>query len=163
MNSRRKSIYVETTIPSLATSRPSRDIITAGHQAVTRLFWEQERKNYDVFVSQYVIDECSLGDPLAARRRLDFLTGITILPKSDEIKELGEIYQKLLGIPDKAKTDCMHLAVCVINEIDYLLSWNCAHLGVGSYEITREYNIDRGFWTPMLLTPDALIKTQENT
>jgi hypothetical protein len=66
------SVYIETTIPSLATSRPSRDMIIAGRQATTLLFWESERHKYDLYVSQYVIDECLLGDADAAERRMSF-------------------------------------------------------------------------------------------
>jgi hypothetical protein len=54
MDAERKSIYVETTIPSYATSRPSNDIVIAGRQALTRFFWEQERHKYDLFISRYV-------------------------------------------------------------------------------------------------------------
>jgi hypothetical protein len=39
-----KNIYIETTIPSLATAKPSRDTITAGRQASTMLFWERGKK-----------------------------------------------------------------------------------------------------------------------
>ena len=74
------SIYIETTIPSLATSKPSRDIILAGRQAPTILFWENERHNYDLYISQYVIAECSLGDVEASERRLNFIKGIPIIP-----------------------------------------------------------------------------------
>ena len=83
------SIYIETTIPSLATSRPSRDIIIAGRQASTLLFWEAERHNYDLYISQYVIDECSLGDTAAAERRLNFLKGISVIPYDKNITELA--------------------------------------------------------------------------
>ncbi|MDR0486729.1 MAG: hypothetical protein LBG91_00630, partial [Treponema sp.] len=58
----RKSMYIETTIPSYAAAKASRDLIIAHRQAVTRLFWENERQNYDLFTSQFVIDECSRGD-----------------------------------------------------------------------------------------------------
>jgi hypothetical protein len=157
----KKTLYVESTIPSLATGRPSRDIITAGHQATTRLFWETERQKYDLFISQYVIDECSLGDPDAAKRRIDFLKGIPSLGQSEKVDELAAVYQTLLQIPDRARTDCFHLAVCVIEEINFLLTWNCNHLGANSYLKIREYNGGRHLWTPLLVTPDALMEIKE--
>jgi hypothetical protein len=45
----KKSLYIESTIPSYATARMSRNIITAGRQLSTKLFWEQERHKYPVF------------------------------------------------------------------------------------------------------------------
>ena len=154
-----KSIYIETTIPSLATSRPSRETIIAGRQAATMLFWETERNKYDLFVSQYVIDECALGDADAASRRLDFLRGIPVIPKSDQIQALADVYQRLLRIPNRAKIDCFHLATCVAAELDYLPSWNCTHLGIQTFVKLQAYNEKHGLFTPLLLTPEALTET----
>jgi hypothetical protein len=151
-----KSVYVETTIPSYATARTSQDIILAGRQALTHIFWEQERCKYILFVSQDVIDECNLGDPDAAQKRLDFISGIPLLPITPEVDTLAAVYQKLLDIPDRAKTDCSHLAICVIEKIDFLLSWNCAHLGVQANSKIRDYNEKHHLWTPLLVTPEAL-------
>jgi hypothetical protein len=41
---RRKSIYIETTIPSLIAARPSRDIRILYRQEITKDFWENWRK-----------------------------------------------------------------------------------------------------------------------
>ena len=152
-----KSVYIETTIPSLATGRMSRDIIIAGRQATTIYFWEKERHKYDLYVSQYVIDECSLGDSDAAKQRLDFLKNIPVIPKSDQTLMLADSYQELLSIPDKSKIDCFHLAVCVAANIDYLLSWNCTHLGILTYVKLQKFNEKLGLFTPLLITPEALI------
>jgi hypothetical protein len=156
-----KSAYIETTIPSMATSRPSRDTVIAGRQAATLLFWESERHKYDLYISQYVIDECSLGDSGAASRRLAFLKDIPIIQNSDKISTLANVYQKLLGIPDRAKIDCFHLATCVIAGIDYLISWNCAHLGIHTFVKILGYNKNNSLFTPLMLTPDALIGMEE--
>jgi hypothetical protein len=157
-----KSIYIETTIPSLATSKPSRNTIIAGKQASTILFWEEERQNYELYVSQYVIDECSLGDEIAAKRRLEFIKNIPIIPKSEQLSSLAIMYQKLLAIPDKAKIDCYHLAACVLTETDYLLSWNCTHLGIHTYIKVHAYNESNNLFTPILLTPEALLSVNDS-
>jgi hypothetical protein len=153
----KKSLYLESTIPSYATARESKDVIKAARQAMTKLFWEHERQNYEVVVSQYVIDECSLGDPEAAQKRLDFLSGLPVLEKSEKVDELAVVYQGLLSIPDKAKTDCFHLAICVVARIHFLLTWNCTHLGINAYLKVHEYNEKHGLWTPLLVTPENLI------
>jgi predicted nucleic acid-binding protein len=157
MREDRKSLYVESTIPSYVTARTSRDPITAGHQAATKLFWETERHKYDLYISQYVIDEIRDGDRDAAKKRLDLVEGIPVYPKTAETDSLAEIYQKLLGIPDRAKADCIHLAVCVLERINYLLTWNCAHLGVASQINVQYYNDQHGLWVPTLAMPEALM------
>jgi len=41
-------LYLETTIPSYLTSRPSRDLIIAGHQQITRDWWENRRGDFQI-------------------------------------------------------------------------------------------------------------------
>ena len=41
------TIYVETTIPSFLTARPSGDLITAARQLVARQWWEQDNSIVD--------------------------------------------------------------------------------------------------------------------
>jgi hypothetical protein len=53
------------------------------------------------------------------------------------------------------------LAVCVVEKIDYLLSWNCTHLGVVSYAKIYNYNESHGLWTPALVTPEVLMELEE--
>jgi len=65
----KSSLYLETTIPGYLTSRPSRDLIVAGHQQVTREWWETRRDTFQLYISQLVIDEVSAGDPAAAGER----------------------------------------------------------------------------------------------
>jgi hypothetical protein len=152
----KKSLYIETTIPSYATAWDSRNPITFGRQEQTRHFWKHESQRYILYVSDYVVDECSDGNPDAAERRLAFIEGIQILPKTDEIEALASFYQDLLAIPDDAKIDCAHLAICTTNRIDFLLSWNFAHLGTESYVKAKIYNDAHDLWTPVMVTPETI-------
>lgn len=156
----KKSIYIETTIPSYATAKPSVDIISANRQAITRLFWEYEKDKYRLYISPFVIDECKQGNPEAAARRLDFIKNIPLLAEKDSTVALANEYFNFLKIPEKAKTDCFHLAVCVDYKIDYLLSWNCTHLGLDAYAKIYEYNNKKGIWVPELVTPEILIQDE---
>jgi hypothetical protein len=65
----KSKVYLETTVISYLTAKPSRDIVQAAHQQVTREWWER-RKDFDLFVSQAVITEAGRGDSGAATRRL---------------------------------------------------------------------------------------------
>jgi hypothetical protein len=40
---------METTIPSYLASAPSRDLIVAGHQQITRLWWENRKNQFAGF------------------------------------------------------------------------------------------------------------------
>lgn len=82
-------LYLETTIPSYLTSRPSRDLIIAGHQQVTRVWWESRRSAFQLYLSQLVIDEVGAGDPAAARDRLSALRDLPLLDITPEVSELA--------------------------------------------------------------------------
>ena len=75
----RKQVYLETTIVSYLTARPSRDLIRAARQQLTRDWWQYRRGDFDLHISQFVLDEAGDGDPDAARRRLEFLEGLPLL------------------------------------------------------------------------------------
>jgi hypothetical protein len=114
-----------------------------------------------LYTSQYVINECRLGDPEAAQRRLDFLKDITFLISNETVDELATVYQKLLQIPDHAKTDGQHLAICVVKQMDFLLTWNCTHLGLNSFLKAKDYNDKHQLWTPLLVTPEYFVNFEK--
>jgi len=129
MTDNRKSLYIETTIPSYHEARDSTDVLKLHRQIVTRAFWADERQKFRLYTSDTVHSECRQGDPEAAARRIAFLRGIEALPVTDEDLDLAADYRRFLGLPDRAANDGTHLAICVNHRIDYLLTWNCNHLG----------------------------------
>jgi predicted P-loop ATPase/GTPase len=159
---KKRSVYIETTIPSLVTARPSNNIEELFRQTVAKRFWEDERRKYDLYISRYVIEECEKGDPYAAKRRIELIKNIPQLQVTSEAEKLAEEYFEYLNIPQKAKTDCFHLAVCVTNEIDFLISWNMTHLGNPTYSRILLFNGNRNLWLPQLLTPDVFMESMEN-
>ena len=151
------SLYLETTIPSYLAARTSKDLIIAGRQAVTHEFYESERHKYDLYVSDYVYEECEKGDESAAQRRLGWLKGITVLEETPDVEPLAETYIRLLSIPQKSRMDAFHLAICCIRKINILLTWNCTHLGFETMQTIQAYNDRHGLTTPRMLTPDSLV------
>jgi hypothetical protein len=137
-------------------------MVTAAHQIITKDFWENERQKYDLYISQYVIDECEKGGPEAAKRRLDLIKGITMLPIPKSVFELAPIYKRLLDIPETANVDAFHLAISVLTEMDCLLTWNFKHMGIRSYGKLIKYNEREGLKTPLLTSPDIFLNNEEN-
>ena len=108
-------IYLETTIPSYLTSRPSRDLVMAAHQQITREWWDTQHYAFDLFVSQMVLDEVSSGDPEAAARRLGLLKPLPLLNPHDEEAELAQALLKQAALPARAAADALHIAIAVVN------------------------------------------------
>jgi hypothetical protein len=154
-----QTLYLESTIPSYLTARPSRDLVVAGHQQITHEWWLRARPSFDIYVSQAVLGEISAGDPDAAARRLALVEGLPVLGGTDEVEVLAEEYQTELALPAAARLDAVHLAYTVAYELDYLLTWNCAHLANGRI-IRRLHAINTrlGRPTPIILTPEALLE-----
>ena len=71
----KRRIYVETSVISYLTARPSKNVIEAGHQQSTYLFWDR-RSEFEPVVSELVVTECGAGDASAASKRLDALLTI---------------------------------------------------------------------------------------
>ena len=153
------TLYLETTIPSYLAARPSRDIIVAGHQQITHEWWEEERRKFQLYISQPVLLETKAGDPHVALSRMNYLEGIDILPTHKEIEYIASKYLSVLGIPEKCILDSIHLAYAVFYNLDYLLTWNCKHLAHGEIrKKLKQYNHSIGLETPEILTPNELLR-----
>jgi hypothetical protein len=153
------SVYLETTVLSYLTAWASRDVVVAGHQATTREWWDKSRARYDLLISEVVVCEISAGDPTAAALRLEYAHGIPLLGFNDDVTALARCYQAELQLPPKAGNDILHIAFAVAYEVDYLLTWNCAHIANG-HTIRRLVGLnDRlGRPTPVIVTPEELLE-----
>jgi predicted nucleic acid-binding protein len=124
---------------------------------VTRRWWEQERRKYDLFVSEAVENECRRGDPVQARKRLSLIEAATMLILNRSIMELA---QKLVipgGLPAGAAADAVHIAVATIYQIDYLATWNIRHIANAQIRrITEGILEDNGYRRPIVCTPEEL-------
>jgi len=153
------SVYIETTIISYLTAKPSRDLIIAAHQQITSDWWTDVRPQVDCYVSPFLIDEASRGDAIYAQKRLDEIVDFTVLEVNEEIEDLAQEYFAALQIPEKAKIDAFHLAVAAWHKMDYVLSWNCKHIASGRVQKTlQEINLRLGVHTPIVCTPEELME-----
>ena len=74
----RPKVYLETTVPSYLTAWTSRDLVMAAHQQITSEWWNHRRADFNLFISQLVIQEAGVGDSEAATRRLALLRDIPV-------------------------------------------------------------------------------------
>jgi PIN domain-containing protein len=139
------------------TARPSRDVVFAGHQQITLEWWDTRRTNFELCVSQLVVDEASAGDPEAARERLEVLKDMTLLETTLEALALAKELIRAGALPTKAADDALHIAVAATNGVPFLLTWNCRHLA----NATMRPAIDavcaaKGLKAPIICTPEEL-------
>jgi hypothetical protein len=151
-------LYLESTIPSYLSSWLSRDIIVAGHQQITQEWWNTRSSDFELYISQFVLDEIALGDPIQAKRRMIEVKGIPLLGITDEVSILADDLIKSGVIPKKAATDSAHIALAAVHRMDFLLTWNCTHIANAAIirKIERICQEDR-YTSPVICTPEELL------
>ncbi|MEI6091150.1 MAG: type II toxin-antitoxin system VapC family toxin [bacterium] len=155
----KQKVYIETSVISYLTAKPSRDLVTAGHQKTTYDWWHKSKHKFDCYISDFVTQEVMQGDKEAAALRLDVIENLDILVVNNEISELADIYFQLLSIPYKSKIDAYHLAFTVWYNIDFLITWNCKHIANAiNIQKINSYNAVNKIWIPVFCTPQELME-----
>ncbi len=150
-------VYIETSIISYLTARPNYDIRAVANQNITLEWWETQRPNFDLLISEFVIAEASLGHPEAAQRRLAAIADIMELQATEAVRALALELIRRNALPAKAEIDAYHVAIAAVNGIDYLLTWNCTHIA-NAHTRPKIESICRalGYEPPIICTPQEL-------
>jgi len=155
----KKRIYIETTIVSYYTARPSRDLMIAGHQEATRDLWPELSRTYETYISALVYEEAGRGDPDQAKVRLEAIKPFPMLDIDDEARSLAESIITGKGIPANYPEDALHIAVAAVNHIDVVITWNFAHLNNPfTRRAIRRIVENEGYVCPEICSPDELLE-----
>ena len=160
---RKKRVYVESSVISYLTARPSTDIVKLTKQTQTRMWWEQ-REQWDLFVSPAVIEEIQGGDKEAARKRLDAVEGLLHLNNTKEMDAFaGGLIQDGI-LPGKASLDALHIAIAALSSMDYLVTWNQKHIfNPNRIESLYAAIRRRGYAPPVLIRPDCFLEASHGS
>lgn len=162
---KKTKIYLDTSVINFlfADDAPEKKEITIS------FFSDVILKNvYDVFVSRFVIEEIlKTEDENKKKQLLDTITNYTVdIINTDnnekEIDALSETYIEKNVVPASKKMDALHVATCVLLEIDYLVSWNYKHLANVNREkkfqlINQSLNYNYPF---RIVTPENLFNDE---
>jgi predicted nucleic acid-binding protein len=158
----KKRIYLETTVVSYFTARPSRDIMIAGHQDATRELWPQLSAKYETYISALVFQEAEKGDPNQAEQRLAAVDGFPILDIDDEARFLAEKIIIRRAMPAKYPEDALHIAVAAVNGMEVILTWNFAHLSNPfTRRKVRQVVEGEGYECPEICSPEELLEVDK--
>jgi len=150
-------VYIETSVISYLTARPCNDLRAMANQNVTIEWWETQRRNYDVFISEFVIAEASLGHPDAINRRIEVISDLMELQATEEVRILGQELIRCHALPANAEIDAYHVAIATVNGIEYLLTWNCTHIANAHTRPKIEATCRAlGYEPPIICTPQEL-------
>jgi predicted nucleic acid-binding protein len=124
---------------------------------------------YAVYISDLVITEIEATKE--AKKRTQLLNVTKNYPisfveeqQSTEIVRLVDLYINKGILPVKSKTDAFHIAICVVNQIDILLTWNYKHLAnINRKHKITQVNIENNYLHPLeILTPFEVIDDDES-
>jgi hypothetical protein len=140
-----QSVYIETAIPSYLTGRPSKQRAIADDQLPT-ISWRpgsggsRSVSTTGCFRRFSPSTKQAAEDPEAAKLRLASLEGIRELEIPEGFESLEADIIALFRLPSEAVIDASHLALAVLPEMDYLLTWNCTHLATTLWHVAMAEN-----------------------
>lgn len=157
-------VYLETSILSYLRAKPASQILSAARQFLTRRWWDKERNQYEIVISQIVLTESMQGNSELAQERLSFLKNIPLLTIEPPVFEISKALMTAQLLPEKAELDSLHIAVAAYHEVDYLLTWICKHIA-NARTPPRVLNIIRklGYTPPLICTPEEMITDETDS
>jgi predicted nucleic acid-binding protein len=158
----KKTVYIETTIVSYYTGRPSRDLMIAAHQQATRELWPRLPSEFETYISALVREEAERGDADQAEKRLKAIAPFPMLDIDQEAQALAQEIIAGKAIPTECPEDALHIAVAAVNGIHILLTWNFAHLNNPfTRMMVRQVVQNAGYECPEICSPDELLESDQ--
>lgn len=152
-------IYVETSVISYLTARPSSNVMLLARQQFTRELWALQPDLYEAWLSPLVLDEASQGDPQAAAVRVFVCRGLPELEITNEVKVFAQLLVNTGAVPTTEPEDALHIALATLHAVDYIASWNFAHMVGPAAKFKLQNKISElGHKPPIIATPEEIFE-----
>jgi predicted nucleic acid-binding protein len=160
MSRMKPTVYIETTIASFYWETRN-DPESVAMKDWTREWWSGPRLLCDCWTSAATLEELDSGEHPEKELKLDLLENVLLLEINDEISEIAQVYVDNYLMPRDVAGDALHVAVASYYKMDYLLTWNCAHLAnARKKQHLRRINARLRLETPEIITPLELLGEQ---
>ncbi len=148
-------LYIDTSIlGGLFDTEESKRVNTAG--TLLRLIGDG---TYEGYISRLTIEEVFEAPERIHEKLRDKISdaGFTILEESEESISLAEAYLADGAIPEKYRDDARHIAIGVVNELDYIVSWNYRHMvNIAVRRQVNSTNIKMGYNLIEIISPEEV-------
>jgi predicted nucleic acid-binding protein len=147
-------------------------LVVAGRQKITRDWWRYALNAFDLVVSELVHREASAGDPQAIRRRsagdpqairdrLEALKGIRVLAITERAEDFARALVAGGAVPSTEREDSLHIALAVVNGVEYLVTWNFKHIANAAMRSKiHGVCIAKGYDPCTICTPEELLEPE---
>ena len=134
--------------------------------ADTRSLWDDFMMGFfDVYISSVTLEELNDCPEPKLSIILDFLKNISyfLLEENMESIELTEKYLAFGVLKEKSRDDLRHISLAVINECDFIVSWNFKHF-VNINVIDKVYAVNKllGYKEIIIVPPSMLLKEEDD-
>ena len=154
------NIYIETSVFNFYFSAQSEE----KRQHTRKLFEEIKEGKYSPFTSAYVVDELASAQEPKKSKMLGLISeyGIEVLPVDAESERLAGVYVSEGIIPEKYRTDGIHIAVTSVTGLDFIVSYNFSHIVKRkTIEMTEIVNYREGYKRVGIYSPTEVIEDDE--
>ena len=153
---RKQRIYLDTSIISAYWYHGGDDLLL-GRRAATRAWWDEERDQYDSFCSAVVVTELRRGRFSEQKRCIRMAEKLRHLPVSRPVRRLVDLLFDANVIPRTELEDAFHLALAVVHNVDFLLTWNYAHLANPHVQRQLQRLCQKeAIGMPLLVSPESM-------
>jgi predicted nucleic acid-binding protein len=121
------SVYLDTNIIS-AYWYEGDDVMSVARRIHTKEWWESERLHFQVRVSATTVNELKAGKFLRQADCVRMARRIARLPINKATYAVSRELLRTGMLPSSKSGDAMQMAIAAAHEVDYLLTWNYAHL-----------------------------------
>ena len=154
--SRRPTVYLDANFLSALHFHGNNPFLMA-RQRASRDWWKWERNYFQILASNFVERELRSGSYPGQQEATAEVQRLCYLPFTQQVRALVGTYLQRGLVPESAAGDAIHLAFATCHRVDYLLTWNYAHLA--NLEVARrlkELNDQWNLRSPFLVTPENI-------
>jgi len=156
---RKLKVYLETTLYNFYVDEDRGD----AHTDTVRLFKEIAAGKYEAYTSDYVTDELQLAPPEKRDKMIALYSeyNIKVLEPETEASRLADLYVSEGVIPQKYRTDGLHIAIATVHGLDLIISMNFEHIVKHKTEkMTGAINTLNGYRAIEIVSPMEVIENE---
>ncbi len=146
-------IYFDTSIISALFDdrNPERKILTKDFFRIA--------DRYELYISEITLLEIHQTISIELKEKMiEAISTYHVLQLTDSVQKIAKQYIDYGAVPSNYTEDAYHIAIAVIHEMDYLLSWNFRHIvRKKTRDIVQMVNAINELKTIMILTPPELL------
>lgn len=159
----KRKVYIESTVVSYYTGRPTRDLIISARQEETRAVWPRLLEEFDSHISALVVTECRDGNPDWAVKRVEAIKPFPVLDVTGDAEFLARSLLEKGAVPDSYPEDALHIAIAAVNGMELILSLNFKHIN-NPFLFGRIRSVveEAGYVCPEICSPEQLMENDDD-